>query len=115
MQKTAARAGVSTLALLFLPRYFCAFGRISNLNKTKAKKENSTAATPEPSQNLRTVTCPHCKNPAVFAPSNPYRPFCSERCRLIDLGDWASEKFRVPATNDGSVQDLPEESDPEQD
>jgi len=27
---------------------------------------------------------------------NPYRPFCSERCKLIDLGKWASEAFRLP-------------------
>jgi len=27
---------------------------------------------------------------------NPYRPFCSERCKLIDLGDWAMERYRVP-------------------
>jgi endogenous inhibitor of DNA gyrase (YacG/DUF329 family) len=33
----------------------------------------------------------------VYAPSNPYRPFCSERCKKIDLGAWASESFRVLA------------------
>jgi endogenous inhibitor of DNA gyrase (YacG/DUF329 family) len=32
----------------------------------------------------------------VFAPENPWRPFCSERCRIIDLGNWASEAYRVP-------------------
>jgi endogenous inhibitor of DNA gyrase (YacG/DUF329 family) len=45
----------------------------------------------------RRVTCPHCRGPAVFALSNPSRPFCSERCRNGDLGDWANERFRVPA------------------
>ena len=44
----------------------------------------------------RTVTCPCCGGDAVYAPSNPYRPFCSERCKDIDLGAWASESFRVP-------------------
>jgi hypothetical protein len=34
--------------------------------------------------------------PAPFARDNAWRPFCSERCRLIDLGDWAAEKYRVP-------------------
>ena len=29
-------------------------------------------------------------------PANPYRPFCSERCKLIDLGQWASEAYRIP-------------------
>jgi endogenous inhibitor of DNA gyrase (YacG/DUF329 family) len=33
----------------------------------------------------------------VFAPSNKWRPFCSERCKIIDLGDWAAERYRVPA------------------
>jgi endogenous inhibitor of DNA gyrase (YacG/DUF329 family) len=33
---------------------------------------------------------------ALFAPENPWRPFCSERCRIIDLGNWAAESYRVP-------------------
>jgi endogenous inhibitor of DNA gyrase (YacG/DUF329 family) len=32
----------------------------------------------------------------VFAPSNPFRPFCGERCKSLDLGAWADEAFRVP-------------------
>ena len=43
------------------------------------------------------VPCPSCRKPALFAPRNPWRPFCSERCRSVDLGAWASEAFRVPA------------------
>jgi hypothetical protein len=45
----------------------------------------------------RQVDCPHCRGPAIYGPSNPWRPFCSERCRNGDLGDWASERFRLPA------------------
>lgn len=45
----------------------------------------------------RQVPCPACGQPSVFAPSNPYRPFCSARCKGIDLGAWANEEFRVPA------------------
>lgn len=45
----------------------------------------------------RTVACPSCKGPSVYAESNRWRPFCSERCRSADLGAWASERFRVPA------------------
>ena len=44
----------------------------------------------------RTVRCPQCGENAVYAPENPFRPFCSERCRLIDLGAWANESYRVP-------------------
>ena len=39
--------------------------------------------------------CPSCREPVVWE-GNPDRPFCSERCRLIDLGAWASERYRVP-------------------
>jgi endogenous inhibitor of DNA gyrase (YacG/DUF329 family) len=42
------------------------------------------------------VTCPTCGGDSVYAPENAYRPFCSERCRNVDLGAWASESFRVP-------------------
>ena len=44
----------------------------------------------------RVVVCPACKGNSIYAPSNPYRPFCSERCKNMDLGAWASESFRVP-------------------
>lgn len=51
---------------------------------------------------VRKVNCPRCGQPAVYAPTNPFRPFCSERCRLIDLGQWATEAYRLPA------EDLPD-------
>jgi hypothetical protein len=40
------------------------------------------------------VRCPRCGN-AVAWEDNPFRPFCSERCKLIDLGKWASEEYRI--------------------
>lgn len=49
-----------------------------------------------PPKSARRVPCPACGKPALFAPSNPWRPFCSERCRLVDLGSWASESYRIP-------------------
>ena len=45
---------------------------------------------------LKIVVCPTCKGDSVFGPSNTYRPFCSERCKNIDFGAWASESFRMP-------------------
>jgi endogenous inhibitor of DNA gyrase (YacG/DUF329 family) len=48
------------------------------------------------------VACPTCGQPAEFAPSNRWRPFCSERCRSIDLGAWASEAYAVPAKEEDS-------------
>jgi endogenous inhibitor of DNA gyrase (YacG/DUF329 family) len=39
--------------------------------------------------------CPACGRPAARE-GNPWRPFCSERCRMIDLGNWAAERYRIP-------------------
>lgn len=66
----------------------------------------SAAAPPDNSRPARKVPCPTCGQPAVFAPENPWRPFCSERCRGVDLGAWATERYRVgpsadPADNTG--------------
>jgi hypothetical protein len=41
------------------------------------------------------MKCPTCRKPAPYQ-GNAYRPFCSERCKLIDLGKWADGTFRVP-------------------
>jgi uncharacterized protein len=46
---------------------------------------------------IKIVTCPQCGGDSVFASSNVYRPFCSERCKNIDFGAWASEGFRMSA------------------
>jgi endogenous inhibitor of DNA gyrase (YacG/DUF329 family) len=44
----------------------------------------------------RILACPACGKATVFAPSNRWRPFCGERCRMTDLGAWASESYRIP-------------------
>lgn len=44
----------------------------------------------------RLVACPNCRNLSEFSPINAFRPFCSERCKLIDLGLWASEQYAIP-------------------
>lgn len=41
------------------------------------------------------MKCPNCKKP-VKIEENPFAPFCSERCKLIDLGAWLDEKYSVP-------------------
>lgn len=43
----------------------------------------------------RKVRCPQCGGDALWSPDNPWRPFCSERCKQIDLGAWASESYRI--------------------
>ena len=49
---------------------------------------------------MKHVPCPRCGQPAVFSAENKWRPFCSERCKLIDLGQWATEGYRVPAEDE---------------
>ena len=44
----------------------------------------------------RKVLCPQCNAAMVWSTDNPYRPFCSERCKLIDLGQWATGAYRIP-------------------
>lgn len=44
----------------------------------------------------RTVKCPTCGKPVEWSEQQRWRPFCSERCKLIDLGAWASEAHRIP-------------------
>ena len=43
----------------------------------------------------KNVKCPTCEKEIPWNKDNPYRPFCSERCKLIDLGEWASESHRI--------------------
>jgi hypothetical protein len=44
----------------------------------------------------RTVNCPTCGKSVPWVSGSAFRPFCSERCRNIDLGAWAAEEYRVP-------------------
>jgi len=46
---------------------------------------------------VKVVACPTCGQAVEWRPENAFRPFCSKRCKLIDLGEWASEGYRVPA------------------
>jgi len=64
-------------------------------------------AAASPRQRPRTVRCPACGGPSLYAPENRYRPFCSERCKLHDLGAWATERFRVEAEPDHGNGDAP--------
>ncbi|MEK8025539.1 MAG: hypothetical protein RLY78_2876 [Pseudomonadota bacterium] len=41
--------------------------------------------------------CPTCRQLIAYSTDNPWRPFCSERCRGIDFGAWANEDYRVPS------------------
>ena len=51
------------------------------------------------------VSCPTCKKEVPFSADNPFRPFCSERCRMVDLGTWLEEGFSIPGANDPDIID----------
>jgi len=52
----------------------------------------------------RKIQCPQCGATTDYAPGNPFRPFCSERCKLIDMGAWASGQYRIPSAEPGDEE-----------
>jgi hypothetical protein len=61
---------------------------------------------------VRTVLCPTCRRRAP-SEGNLFRPFCCERCKLVDLANWADERYRVPGDPVNLEQTLPEGDDDE--
>lgn len=57
-----------------------------------------------------TVKCPICRK-EVTREKNPEFPFCSDRCRTIDLGNWASEKYAISTPAKPGFREMEEESD----
>ncbi|HAT8179299.1 TPA: DNA gyrase inhibitor YacG [Legionella pneumophila] len=49
--------------------------------------------------NQQKIKCPICNKQNTWRPDNQFRPFCSERCKLIDLGEWASESRKIPGSS----------------
>ena len=60
--------------------------------------------TKPPQNKPRLVTCPNCKKQSEYNSTNLFRPFCSERCKMIDLGDWANETYKIPVNT--PIEDL---------
>ncbi|WP_116810359.1 DNA gyrase inhibitor YacG [Steroidobacter cummioxidans] len=64
---------------------------------------------------MTVVRCPTCDRPVEWTEASRWRPFCSERCKLIDLGAWAAEKHAIPGagleTEDGPKRDRGERDD----
>jgi endogenous inhibitor of DNA gyrase (YacG/DUF329 family) len=62
-----------------------------------------------PAKALPKMPCPTCKKLTAYSRENSWRPFCSERCKLIDLGEWASEGHKIagkPAYDDMMSEDM---------
>ena len=53
----------------------------------------------------RLVACPTCKKLIEYSINNKFRPFCCERCQMIDLGDWANENFKIPDNKPAELDD----------
>jgi uncharacterized protein len=61
----------------------------------------------------RTVACPQCGKRVEWTPESRYRPFCSERCKMLDFGAWAAEVYRVPVDpQDEDVESIPRDDTP---
>ena len=59
------------------------------------------------------VKCPTCRRDVQWSEAAAYRPFCSERCRLIDLGAWLTEQRAIPETSEGVDEDSPPPQEPQ--
>ncbi|MBV1906265.1 MAG: DNA gyrase inhibitor YacG [Pseudomonadales bacterium] len=68
--------------------------KILRLNTTKHNHNSDTKLT----GTSRIVPCPTCEQPTKWSSGNRFRPFCSERCKLIDFGSWANEEHRIVGT-----------------
>lgn len=55
------------------------------------------------------VPCPVCRTMTEYSSANPWRPFCSERCKLIDLGEWANDGYRIQGEPGSADRMSPEE------
>jgi len=53
------------------------------------------------------VKCPTCQQPVQWLPEQLFKPFCSERCKMVDLGEWVMEAKRIPGE---AVIDLDEDN-----
>ena len=56
------------------------------------------------------VKCPTCRYETDWD-NNPHRPFCSDRCKLIDLGGWAEERYRIPGQKFGLEPDVDDDDE----
>jgi endogenous inhibitor of DNA gyrase (YacG/DUF329 family) len=56
------------------------------------------------------IICPICKNATTWE-ENSWRPFCSERCKLIDLGKWVTEEYKIPVKIEEETEEQQEKEE----
>ncbi len=64
--------------------------RVTSRAESRKQASSPNMAT----QTLKNIKCPNCQKVTAWE-GNPFRPFCSERCKMIDLGAWAGEEYRI--------------------
>ncbi len=57
----------------------------------------------------KVLKCAACRVPIAARSANEDFPFCSERCRLLDLSNWLSESYRIPVSRQSTERSLPDE------
>jgi len=55
---------------------------------------------------VKSVNCPTCQKQVEWIEANKYRPFCCERCKLVDFGEWANERHSIAGAPVFSEEDL---------
>jgi endogenous inhibitor of DNA gyrase (YacG/DUF329 family) len=59
------------------------------------------------------VKCPVCGKPVAWIEANRWRPFCSERCKTIDLGDWAANRHVIAGSSADTTDESPTPAAPD--
>jgi hypothetical protein len=57
----------------------------------------------------KSIKCPECGKTTEYSPENEYRPFCSKRCRLIDLGEWIDGSYKINSEDNSQESQYLEE------
>lgn len=52
---------------------------------------------------LEQISCPHCGKPKTWVADNRFKPFCSERCRMLDFDGWASDRYAIESENNSNM------------
>lgn len=87
------------------------FEEIASEAHYSKSEQDEALANAQPNRGIL-VRCPTCHKLIPFDKSNPFRPFCSERCKLIDLGEWANEERTIPGKQVNQDEDADLLNDP---
>ncbi len=75
------------------------------MNSNDGKPDAPSASTVPSGPDARIVKCPRCRKSTEYSPRNEFRPFCSQRCRTTDLGDWAEGRHAIPVESEALTEE----------